>query len=66
LSFPLFLLARELRRGTSEAARLRTTDTILLCLLAVAMLGLMIWVDAADSSGRVHPWGRRAAEPERE
>jgi hypothetical protein len=32
--------------GTSEAARLPMTDTILLCLLAVAMLGLMIWVDA--------------------
>jgi len=43
LIFPLFLLARELPRGTSEAARLRTTDTILLCLLAVAMLGLMIF-----------------------
>jgi mRNA interferase RelE/StbE len=66
LSFPLFLLARELRRGTSEAARLRTTDTILLCLLAVAMLGLMIWVDAGWWFRRVHPWGRRAAKPERE
>ena len=49
-SFPLFLLARELRMGTSEAAHLPMTDTILLCLLAVAMLGLMIWVDGAGLS----------------
>jgi hypothetical protein len=46
VSFPLFLLARELRMNSSEAPGLRTTDTILLILLAVAMLGLTIWIDA--------------------
>ena len=32
--------------NSSEAPGLRTTDTILLILLAVAMLGLTIWIDA--------------------
>ena len=45
-SFPLFLLARELRMNKAEASSLRTTDTILLTLLAVAILGMTIWIVA--------------------
>jgi hypothetical protein len=47
VSFPLFLIARELRMNASEAPGLRSTDTILLMLLAVGTLGLTIWVDTA-------------------
>ena len=43
--FPLFLIARELRMGTSDAPRLHTTDTILLAVVAVLAAGLTIWVD---------------------
>ena len=46
VAFPLFLIARELRMGTSEAPRLHTTDTILLAVVAVLTAGLAIWVDA--------------------
>ena len=45
-SFPLFLLARELRMNKAEASSLRTTDTILLTLFAVAILGMTIWIVA--------------------
>src|SRR5262245_42921145 len=45
VTFPLFLIARELRMGASDAPRLRTTDTILLVLVAVLIAGLTIWVD---------------------
>jgi hypothetical protein len=44
VSFPLFLIARELRMNDSAAPPLRATDTILLTLLAVGMLALTIWV----------------------
>lgn len=43
--FPLFLIARELRVGGSETPRLRTVDTILLAILAVAAAGLTTWID---------------------
>jgi hypothetical protein len=46
LAFPLFLIARELRMKDSDAPRLRTTDMILLMLLAIGMVGLTIWVVA--------------------
>ena len=46
VTFPLFLIARELRMGTSDAPRLQTTDTILLAVVAVLVAGLTIWVDA--------------------
>lgn len=46
VTFPLFLLARELRINRSEAPSLRTTDTILLILLAVAVFGMTILIDA--------------------
>ena len=42
VAFPLFLIARELRMGTSDAPRLRTTDTILLAVLAVLAAGQTI------------------------
>jgi Terpene cyclase DEP1 len=45
VSFPLFLLARELRIGGSDASRLHATDTILLAVLGVALVGLSIWID---------------------
>jgi hypothetical protein len=44
VTFPLFLIARELRMGTSDAPQLRTSDTILLAVLAVVVAGLTIWV----------------------
>lgn len=47
VTFPLFLIARELRMGTSGAPHLRTTDTVLLAVLAVVIAGLTIWVDMA-------------------
>jgi hypothetical protein len=45
ITFPLFLIARELRMGTSDAPQLRTSDTVLLAVLAVVVAGLTIWVD---------------------
>jgi len=45
VTFPLFLIARELRIGTSDAPRLHTTDTILLAVVAVLVAGLTIWID---------------------
>ncbi len=45
VTFPLFLIARELRMGTAEAPRLKTTDTILLAVLTVVVAGLTIWID---------------------
>jgi Terpene cyclase DEP1 len=46
VTFPLFLIARELRIGKSDAPRLHTTDAILLAVVAVLVAGLTIWVDA--------------------
>lgn len=43
--FPLFLIARELRMGASDAPRLRRTDTILLVVVAVLTVAQTIWVD---------------------
>ncbi len=43
--FPLFLIARELRLGASEAPRPRTVDTILLAIVAVVGAGLTTWID---------------------
>jgi Terpene cyclase DEP1 len=46
VTFPLFLLARELRLEKSDATHLRGTDSILLAILVVVTLALTIWVDA--------------------
>ncbi|OBH54597.1 hypothetical protein A5685_11905 [Mycobacterium colombiense] len=43
--FPLFLVARELRLGTADAPRLRSTDTILLAVVAALAVAQTIWID---------------------
>jgi hypothetical protein len=45
VTFPLFLIARELRVGRTEESRLGAVDTVLLALFAVVAVGLTIWVD---------------------
>lgn len=45
VTFPLFLVARELRIGASDRPRLHPVDTILLAVLAVALGGLTVWID---------------------
>jgi hypothetical protein len=45
VAFPLFLIARELRMGTSDAPRLSATDTILLAVVAVVTAVWTVWVD---------------------
>ncbi|MCV6976601.1 DUF2834 domain-containing protein [Mycobacterium bourgelatii] len=45
VTFPLFLIARELRMGESDAPHLPMLDTVLLTVLAVAVAALTIWVD---------------------
>jgi hypothetical protein len=46
VTFPLFLIARELRVGRSETTRLGAADTALLATFAVLAAGMTIWVDA--------------------
>ena len=45
VAFPPFLIARELRAGTSDGPPLRKIDTIGLALLGCAITALSIWVD---------------------
>jgi hypothetical protein len=45
VTFPLFLLARELRLEKTDATHLRTGDTILLAIVAVGAAAFTIWVD---------------------
>jgi Terpene cyclase DEP1 len=45
VTFPLFLIARELRMGASDAPSLRTRDTVLLAVVSVLVAGMVIWVD---------------------
>jgi len=45
VTFPLFLIARELRLPASEPPRLKPLDTILLALVATGVGALAIWVD---------------------
>jgi hypothetical protein len=45
VTFPLFLIARELRMGTSDAPSVQTRDTILLSVVSVLVAGMVIWVD---------------------
>jgi hypothetical protein len=44
VTFPLFLIARELRIGRT-GTRLGAVDTVLLAVLAVVTAGLTVWVD---------------------
>jgi hypothetical protein len=46
VTFPLFLIARELRLRTSDASEVPIVDTALLAIVSAAMVGLAIWVDA--------------------
>lgn len=45
VTFPLFLIARELRLPASDAPRLAAKDTVLLAVLAVVLVGTALWVD---------------------
>jgi hypothetical protein len=45
VTFPLFLIAREMRVGRTEETRLSAVDTAALVVLAVVIAGLTIWVD---------------------
>ncbi len=45
VTFPLFLLARELRLEKSDATQLRNVDSILLGVLAGFTLAITVWVD---------------------
>jgi hypothetical protein len=45
VTFPLFLLARELRLEKSDATQLRNVDSILLGMLAGVTLAFTLWVD---------------------
>ncbi|MCX2934218.1 DUF2834 domain-containing protein [Mycobacterium sp. CVI_P3] len=45
VTFPLFLIARELRIGASDEPRLHATDTILLAVVAVVVAAATIWVE---------------------
>ena len=48
VTFPLFLIARELRQRTSDTPDLRTVDTALLAILSVLIVGFAIWVDVGQ------------------
>ena len=43
-TFPLFLIARELRVGTSDAPRLRAVDAILFTAITAMIAGNIIWI----------------------
>ncbi|MFG1929767.1 DUF2834 domain-containing protein [Mycobacterium sp. NPDC048908] len=45
VTFPLFLIARELRVDRTQRTQLGTVDTVLLALLAIFAVGFTIWVD---------------------
>jgi hypothetical protein len=45
VTFPLFLIAREIRVGRTETTRLGAVDTVLLAVFAVVAGGLTVWVD---------------------
>jgi 4-amino-4-deoxy-L-arabinose transferase-like glycosyltransferase len=46
VTFPLFLIARELRLRASDTRELPIVDAALLAILSVLMVGFAIWVDA--------------------
>ncbi|MCV7300200.1 DUF2834 domain-containing protein [Mycobacterium barrassiae] len=45
VTFPLFLIARELRIAKIDATQLRTGDAIGLGIVAVLMAAIVVWVD---------------------
>lgn len=44
-TFPLFLIARELRMGTSDTPSVRASDAILVAIVTVLIAGHVIWVN---------------------
>lgn len=46
VTFPLFLIARELRIGTTDAPQPNIADNIALAAFAIVTVALTIWVDA--------------------
>ena len=46
VTFPLFLIARELRIGRTAPPRLGAADTVALAVFAIVVAALTIWVDA--------------------
>lgn len=46
VTFPLFLIARELRLGRTETTRVPAVDVMLLAAFGVAAVAFTIWVDA--------------------
>lgn len=47
VTFPLFLIARELRLADTDAKHLRTPDVVALAAFAILIAGLVIWVSRA-------------------
>lgn len=45
VTFPLFLIAREVRMHAAGAPSIKTKDTVLLIVLAVLFLATTLWVD---------------------
>jgi hypothetical protein len=44
VTFPLFLIAREVRVGPADSGRVRPVDVVLLSVVAVLVAGQIIWV----------------------
>jgi hypothetical protein len=47
VTFPLFLIARQMRIGNTDPTRVRAIDMVLVAVFAIAVLGLVVWVDMA-------------------
>jgi membrane protein DedA with SNARE-associated domain len=47
VTFPLFLIARQLRMANNDPMRIRAIDIVLVAVFAIAVLVLVIWVDTA-------------------
>jgi hypothetical protein len=63
VSFPLFLIAREMRIGRTEETRLGAVDTVLLVVFALVAAGLTLWVDMGRPMP--NPLGRLGNRPAR-
>jgi Mn2+/Fe2+ NRAMP family transporter len=47
VTFPLFLIAREMRIAKTDPTQLRRADTIWLAIVGIAVAAFVIWVDVA-------------------
>jgi hypothetical protein len=63
VSFPLFLIACEMRIGRTEETRLGAVDTVLLVVFALVAAGLTLWVDMGRPMP--NPLGRLGNRPAR-